>query len=99
MVYFTARWNPACSLVRQHVQLVNQAFDKIEIVEIDSDVAPKTAKHYNVRAQPEFVLCLNGDEILRQTGPNKDGLLQKCKKMVEISQQSADKWVPYGKNF
>jgi thioredoxin-like negative regulator of GroEL len=75
LVYFTAKWNPACSITDEHINMLAKSYDQIEIVKIDSDEAPKIAKHYHVRAEPEFIFCLNGDEIVRQTGPNKEGLI------------------------
>ena len=54
---------------------------------MDSDVSPQVSSHYNVRAEPEFVFCLNGDEVIRQTGPNKEKLLEKCEMMREIGRR------------
>jgi hypothetical protein len=56
----------------------------LEIIKVDSDVAPKIARHYGVKNEPEFVFCLYGDEVLRQIGPNQDGLTQKLDKMVKL---------------
>jgi len=38
-----------------------------------------------VKAEPEFVFCLKGDEVIRQIGLNKEGLLEKAKTMLAIS--------------
>ncbi len=61
IVYFTAKWNPYCRITDEHVRELASNFQQVEIVKIDSDVAPKIAKHYLVKAEPEFVFCLNGD--------------------------------------
>lgn len=50
------------------------------------------------------MFCLYGDEVLRQIGPNYSGLLDKVKKMDELSTSAnlhlfRDKWVPYGTSF
>lgn len=73
---------------------------------MDSDVSPKIARHYGVKSEPEFVFCLYGDEILRQIGPNQDGLDQKLDKMVKLGQETDsdflavnEKWSPYGTRF
>jgi len=36
---------------------------------------------------------------VRQTGVNKEGLLEKCKKLVETSQVDQEKWRPFGTTF
>lgn len=61
MVYFTARWNPACKISDEHIQLIANQYDDIKIIHVDSDVSPRIKNHYNVRAEPEFVFCLHGD--------------------------------------
>jgi thiol-disulfide isomerase/thioredoxin len=102
VVYFTAKWNPYCRITDEHVHELANNFQQVEIVKIDSDVAPKIAKHYLVKAEPEFVFCLNGDEIIRQTGPNKEGLVEKCRVMLEMGERedlSANKWTPFGAKF
>jgi hypothetical protein len=53
-------------------------------------------------AEPEFVFCLNGDEIIRQTGPNKEGLIEKCKSVMESAEKeevNPNKWTPFGVKF
>ena len=75
MVYFTAKWNPACKITDEHINLISNNYSEIEIINIDSDVSPQIKSHYNVRAEPEFIFCLHGDELVRQTGPNKEKLL------------------------
>jgi thiol-disulfide isomerase/thioredoxin len=52
MVYFTARWNPACKIADEHVELVANRYNMMEIIKIDSDVSPQIKSHYNVRAEP-----------------------------------------------
>lgn len=85
IVYFTAKWNPYCKITDEHITELANTFQQVEIIKIDSDVAPKIAKHYLVKAEPEFVFCLNGDEIVRQTGPNKEGLMDKTRAMLQMS--------------
>lgn len=101
LVYFTAKWNPACKITDEHMSLVSNRFNDIEIIKVDSDVSPQITSHYNVRAEPEFVFCLNGDEIIRQTGPNKEKLLEKCEMMLEIGKKGSaeSKWTPFGTKF
>lgn len=67
-------------------------------------MAHKIARHYSVKAEPEFVFCLYGDEIVRQIGPNYDGLIDKYNKMVTLGEQSEtiigqEKWIPYGSRY
>jgi thiol-disulfide isomerase/thioredoxin len=102
IVYFTAKWNPYCRITDEHIRELAENYQQVEIIKIDSDVAPKIAKHYLVKAEPEFVFCLNGDEIIRQTGPNKEGLMEKCKTMLEMGERedlSPNKWTPFGTRF
>lgn len=102
IVYFTAKWNPYCRITDEHVNELAASFQQVEIVKVDSDVAPKIAKHYLVKAEPEFVFCLNGDELVRQTGPNKEGLVEKCRAMLEMGEReelTPNKWTPFGVKF
>jgi hypothetical protein len=50
------------------------------------------------------VFCLYGDEVLRQIGPNYDGLVDKYSKMVALGQYTnvghgESKWIPYGSRY
>jgi len=74
LVYFKAQWNPNCKITDEHINEIAKKFRKIEVIQINSDLSPNIARHYHVRAEPEFILCRNGDEFIRQTGPNKEGL-------------------------
>ena len=56
-----------------------------------------------MKAEPEFVFCLYGDEVIRQIGPNYEGLVDKYNKMVEMGRTTdlghEQKWIPYGSRF
>lgn len=84
LVYFRANWNPNCTLTDQHINKLASEQGALQIVKVDSDVANKIARHYSVKAEPEFVFCLYGDEVIRQIGPNYDGLVDKFNKMVAL---------------
>lgn len=104
LVYFRANWNPNCALTDQHISEFASENPEVHCIKVDSDVAPKIAKHYGVRAEPEFVFCFYGDEVIRQIGPNKDGLKEKTTKMEQLSynpefQALESKWVPYGQKY
>lgn len=48
------------------------------------------------------MFCLNGDEAVRQIGPNYDGLIEKYQKIQQVAKlQEKDKkpWTPYGSRF
>ena len=101
LVYFRAAWNPACSLTEQHINAFAQKHD-INIFRIDSDVAPKISQHYGVRSEPEFVFCVDGDEVVRQVGPNYEGLIDKYNKiqnLLETLEKEKRVWSPYGSKF
>ena len=83
LVYFRAAWNPACSLTDQHIYAFADQYP-VEVIRVDSDVAPKISQHYGVRSEPEFVFCLNGDEVVRQIGPNFEGLIDKYMKILQL---------------
>lgn len=74
LVYFRSSWNPQCEITDQHLNNLAAKNRFLEIIKVDSDVSPKIARHYAVRTEPEFVFCLYGDEVLRQIGPNEEGL-------------------------
>lgn len=50
IVYFTAKWNPYCKITDEHINELATSFSQIEIIKINSDVAPKIARHYLVKA-------------------------------------------------
>lgn len=100
ILYFRAAWNPSCLLTDQHIK----QFAKVHqapIIRVDSDVAPKIAQHYGVTSEPQFVFCYNGDEIVRQIGPNYDGLIEKYQKILQVQKDDANPqaWTPYGLKF
>ena len=103
LVYFRANWNPNCTLTDQHITKLASENNGIQIIKVDSDVAHKIARNYSVKAEPEFVFCLYGDEVVRQIGPNFDGLKDKLNKMVTLGEQTeldiGNKWIPYGSRF
>ena len=70
VVYFRANWNPNCSQSDKDAEALAANHPHLDVIRIDSDVCPKIAKHYSVKAEPEFVFCLYGDEVLRQIGAN-----------------------------
>ena len=74
LVYFRANWNPNCHLTDKHIEQFAKEHDNVEIIKVDSDISPKIAKHYGVKAEPEFVFCLWGDDVIRQLGANYEGL-------------------------
>lgn len=50
VVYFRANWNPQCEKSDQHISQFASDHPGMEIIKIDSDAAPKIAKHYNVKS-------------------------------------------------
>lgn len=49
MLYFKARWNPACTITDEHIYQFSNKY-QVEIAKVDSDVAPRIAQHYGVRS-------------------------------------------------
>jgi thiol-disulfide isomerase/thioredoxin len=88
LVYFRANWNPNCKLTDQHINKIASENGSLQVLTVDSDVAHKIARHYSVKAEPEFVYCLYGDEVIRQIGPNYEGLVDKYNKMVALGQHT-----------
>lgn len=86
LVYFRAGWNPQCAIADQQVETLAAENRFLEVIKVDADLAPKIARHYGIRSEPEFVFCLYGDEVLRQIGPNAKGLNEKLAKMVKLGQ-------------
>ncbi len=106
LVYFRANWNPQCETTDLHISKLAGEHRFLEIVKVDTDLSPKIARHYGVRTEPEFVFCLYGDEVIRQIGPNYEGLNQKLDKMVKLGAETDgeflgpnEKWAPYGTRF
>lgn len=104
VVYFRANWNPQCRDTDKHAEKLAANNGGIQVIRVDSDVAPKIAKHYAVKYEPEFVFCLYGDEVVRQIGPSYQNLESKLSQVSTLAQETDlgdfdDKWVPYGTNF
>lgn len=106
LVYFRASWNPQCEIADQQLNQLAAKNRFLEVIKVDSDIAPKIARHYQARTEPEFIFCLFGDEVLRQIGPNEEGLETKLSKMVKLGEESdgeqlapSHRWMPYGTRF
>ena len=106
LVYFRSSWNPQCEQADQQLNNLVSQNNFLQTIKVDSDVAPKIARHYGVRTEPEFVFCLYGDEVLRQIGPNEKGLNEKLEKMVKLGYETNsdhlaphERWSPYGTRF
>ena len=52
LVYFRSTWNPQCEITDQHVDRLVSQHRFLEVVKVDSDLAPKIAKHYGARSEP-----------------------------------------------
>lgn len=52
VVYFRANWNPNCTITDQHFNDLAKETAGVQFIKVDSDEAPKIAKHYGVRAEP-----------------------------------------------
>lgn len=50
LVYFRSNWNPQCEIADQQVTKLAAENRHLEVFKIDSDTAPKIARHYGVRA-------------------------------------------------
>lgn len=104
VVYFRANWNPQCQEADKHAAQLAASHGNLEVIQIDTDEAPKIANHYRVKAEPEFVFCLYGDEAVRQIGLNYNGLEDKIQKMDQLAQTEDLKlldnvWVEYGQSY
>lgn len=101
LLYFRASWNPMCTHADSHIWALTQKYP-IDVQRVDSDMARKIADYYGVRAEPEFVFCLYGDEIVRQIGVNMDGLEDKYLKVRKLQQKMEKEdavWGRYGNRF
>lgn len=98
LVYFTAKWNPVCKVSDQHVNEIRLAFPHVAVATVSSDAAPDIAKHYLVKAEPEFIFCRQGDEVVRQVGISKEGLFDKTNRMLKGG-EGDEEWQPYGTTF
>ena len=50
VVYFRADWNPNCLKTDKHIEKFAANNGGLQVIKIDSDAAPKIAKHYGVKA-------------------------------------------------
>ncbi len=51
-----------------------------EFVEIDTSLVDLAKKYYQVKAEPEFVICCLGQEVMRHTGNDQEALHTKLQK-------------------
>ncbi len=49
LVYFRSSWNPQCDITDQHITQLAGENRFLEVIKVDSDLAPKIVKHYGVR--------------------------------------------------
>lgn len=52
VVYFRANWNPNCLQSDKDVEKLAANNAGLKVIKIDSDMSPKIAKHYSVKAEP-----------------------------------------------
>ena len=70
LYHLTAAWcAPSRSMNHVFRTLASQYAGRLEIVEIDVDKDPATAKQFNVLSLPTYVLMREGREVDRFTGP------------------------------
>lgn len=49
VVYFRAAWNPNCAQSDKEAEKFAAENAHLDVIRIDSDAAPKIAKHYSVK--------------------------------------------------
>lgn len=52
VVYFRANWNPQCRDADRDAELLAAKNPTLQVIRVDTDVSPKIAKHYSVKAEP-----------------------------------------------
>ena len=70
------------------------------MLSIDSDKALQLKRYYDIKYEPEAVICFYGDEVVRHVGVNYDNLRSKLDKVIRLEKEAnfgiLPKWVPFG---
>lgn len=76
LVDFYASWCPHCKNIAADVTAVSDALvGKAKVGKLDVDESPETAKKYEVRGTPTFIVFKNGQEVEKVSGERKKDFL------------------------
>ena len=65
MIYFTAKWNPACAQIERDYENLTAQYPAYHHIRVDCDAFPKVKRYFDARLEPSFLVLLNGGEVER----------------------------------
>ncbi len=77
MVDFYADWCGPCKLAAPILDELSSSQDKVQVIKMNVDADPDTARKFNVMSIPTVILFEKGKEVTRQVGfSGKQGYLK-----------------------
>ena len=70
LVYFTAKWNPACAEIEADYERLTAEKASFHHIRVDCDETPKLKRYFDARIEPSFLVLVNGGEIDRMSHYN-----------------------------
>ena len=69
-LYFNASWNPMCAKIEKDYEAFVSQTNNWHHVRVDCDAHPKIKRYFDARVEPQFLVLLNGGELMRMVGYN-----------------------------
>ena len=65
LVYFTAKWNPACAKIERDYENLTTQYPGYHHIRVDCDAFPKLKRYFDTHVEPSFLVLVAGGEIDR----------------------------------
>ena len=73
-VDFFAKWCGPCQVIMPEIENFSKQFDSIKFAKVDVDEAEELAYTYRIEMMPTFISFVNGVEVDRLSGAQKDAI-------------------------
>lgn len=76
LVDFTATWCPPCRMIEPVLeQIATSEAGRLQVVSLDVDANPETARRYRVMGMPTLTLFIGGEPVVEIVGARPRGAL------------------------